>query len=53
MRESQTILQFNIIEVSPENCEEEPMSETWSETLVQNIFLYIAELVVERPCYDF
>ena len=35
---------FMTTEVSPENCEKEPMSETWSENYMQNILLYIAEL---------
>ena len=46
------ILQFRITEVSPENFEEEPMSETWSETLMQNILLHTAEPVVEASCHD-
>ena len=47
MRESQIISQLKISEVSPENFEEEPMSETWSKTFMQNILLYISEPVVE------
>ena len=48
MRKSQIFPQFRTTETSPENCEEDPMSKTWSETAMQNILLYIVEPVVEE-----